>query len=296
MGIINFGSINLDFVYQVVRFAKKGETIKALDFQRFAGGKGFNQSLALARAGASPRHIGRVGEDGRRLIDLLQSEGVDIADIEIGRAPTGHAIIQVDEAGENSIIVYGGANREISSRLIENACANLSETDWVLMQNEINGLETILRTASERGSRVIFNPSPMEKSLLDLPLHLVHTFLINRSEGEALSGEQTPDRIIEKLEQRFPDATLVLTLGDQGAFYSNDGTHIRVPSRKIEVVDTTGAGDTFAGYFLASLHLGSAPEEALQKACRASEICVSRPGAADSIPRRVDLDAQSSVL
>ena len=296
MCIINFGSINLDFVYQVVRFAKNGETIKALDFQRFAGGKGFNQSLALARAGASPRHIGRVGEDGRWLVDLLQSEGVDIAHIEIGPAPTGHAIIQVDESGENSIIVYGGANREISSQLIENACAHLNETDWVLVQNEINGIETILRTASEQGSRVIFNPSPMEKSLLDLPLHLVDTFLINRSEGEALSGEQAPDRIIEKLERRFPDATLILTLGDQGAFYSKDGAHIRAPSRKIEVVDTTGAGDTFAGYFLASLHAGSTPEEALQKACRASEICVSRPGAADSIPRRDDLDTQRSAV
>ena len=136
----------------------------------------------------------------------------------------------------------------------------------------------------------------MEKSVLDLPLHLVDTFLINRSEGEALSGEKIPNRIIEKLEQRFPDATLVLTLGDQGAFYSKDGSHIRVPSRKTEVVDTTGAGDTFAGYFLASLHAGSTPEEALQKACRASEICVSRPGAADSIPRRIDLDGESGAL
>ena len=158
MCIINFGSINLDFVYQVVRFAKNGETIKALDFQRFAGGKGFNQSLALARAGASPRHIGRVGEDGRWLVDLLQSEGVDIAHIEIGRAPTGHAIIQVDESGENSIIVYGGANREISSQLIENACADLNETDWVLVQNENRAGSSFIDSPGFGPKKAVFAP------------------------------------------------------------------------------------------------------------------------------------------
>ncbi|MEE3328664.1 MAG: ribokinase [Myxococcota bacterium] len=289
MRIINFGSINLDFVYQVDHFVQPGETMKAVDFHRFAGGKGFNQSIALARAGSPPQHVGQVGEDGRGLVEQLKSEGVDVSRVEIGPAPTGHAIIQVDASGENSILVYGGANREISSSSLEAACSSLNGDDWVLIQNEISGLETIIRLASEQGSRIVFNPSPMEDSLLDLPLEQVDTFLINRSEGEALSGKTTPEHIIEELKRRFPDATLVLTLGAQGVLYANREHEIRVDAQSVEVVDTTGAGDTFAGFFLASLHGGATAEEALQRACRASAICVSRAGAAASIPQESEL-------
>ena len=284
MSIINFGSINLDFVYQVDHFAQPGETIKALDFQRFAGGKGFNQSIALARAGAAPRHVGQIGEDGRGLIEQLRDEGVDVGAIQVGSGPTGHAIIQVDASGENSIIVHGGANRELGSRHLEEACSALEEDDWVLIQNEINGLETLIPLVSNRGSRIIFNPSPMEEGLLELPLERVGTFLINRSEGQALSGRESPEEIIQELRLRFPETTIVLTLGDQGAIYSAPEQEIRAGAQKAEVVDTTGAGDTFAGYLLASLHGGEAPEEALKRACRAAAVCVSRPGAAASIP------------
>ena len=289
MGIINFGSINLDFVYRVDRFVEPGQTIHALNLQRFAGGKGFNQSIALARAGVCPRHVGQVGEDGLWLVEDLRAEGVDTAGILVSNTPTGHALIQVDESGENSIIVYGGANREIPSHHIQAACSNLEESDWVLVQNEINGLETIIEMASQRGSRVILNPSPMEENLLGLPLHQVDTFLINLLEAEALSGETSPDRIVQKLERRFPNATLVITLGDQGVLYSAGGERIRVKAHRVEAIDTTGAGDTFTGYFLASLYEEASPEDALKRASRASELCVSRPGAAASIPNRIDL-------
>ena len=289
MRIINFGSINLDFVYPVEQFAQPGETIKALSLERFAGGKGFNQSIALARAGLTPTHIGQVGEDGRGLVEQLQDEGVDIRHIEVGNVPTGHAIIQVDSSGENSIIVYGGANVALSASHLEEACSTLESDDWVLIQNEINGLEKVIRLASDRGSRIVFNPSPMEDDLLDLPLERIDTFLINRSEGEALSGESAPERIIQALKSRFPEATLVLTLGAQGVLYSDKQQEIQVDAHPVETVDTTGAGDTFAGYFLASLFQGSAPEEALQRACRAAALCVSRPGAAASIPSQDEI-------
>lgn len=289
MRIINFGSINLDFVYQVEHFAQPGETIKALSFERFAGGKGFNQSIALARAGSPPIHIGQVGGDGLGLVGQLKDEGVDVNLIEVGDTPTGHAIIQVDASGENSIIVYGGANLELSPSRLEQACSTLGEDDWVLIQNEINGLEQIIQLASDRGSQIIFNPSPMQEALLELPLERVNTFLINRSEGEALSGESTPDRIIQVLRLRFPEATLVLTLGPQGVLYSNEREQLQVNAHPVDTVDTTGAGDTFAGYFLASLCQGAAPEEALQRACRAAALCVSRPGAAASIPNQGEI-------
>ena len=289
MRIINFGSINLDFVYQVEHFVQPGETMKALSFERFAGGKGFNQSIALARAGSPPNHIGQVGEDGRGLVEQLQHEDVDISRIEVVDGPTGHAIIQVDPSGENNIIVYGGANRELSPSRLEEACSTLGSDDWVLIQNEINGIEKIIRLASERGSRIIFNPSPMEADLLELPLEKVDTFLINRSEGEALSGESTPERILQELKLRFPEATLVLTLGAQGVLYSNNREEIQVDAHPVDAIDTTGAGDTFAGYFLASLCQGSAPEQALQRACRAAALCVSRSGAAASFPNQAEI-------
>ena len=289
MRIINFGSINLDFVYQVGHFVQPGETINAMSFERFAGGKGFNQSIALARAGAKAIHVGQVGEDGRGLVEQLREEGVDTSRIEIGDAPTGHAIIQVDSGGENSIIVYGGANRELSGSHLDESCSTLEKDDWVLIQNEINGIEKIIRVASERGSRIIFNPSPMEDDVLALPLERVDMFLINRSEGEVLSGESTPTRIVEELKSRFPEATLILTLGAEGVLYSTPKEEIRVDALAAEVVDTTGAGDTFAGYFLASLQQGSAPEEALNRACRAAALCISRPGAAASIPYQTEI-------
>ena len=289
MRIINFGSINLDFVYQVGHFVQPGETIHAASFERFAGGKGFNQSIALVRAGAKPVHVGQVGEDGRGLVGQLRDEGVDTSHIEIGDAPTGHAIIQVDPGGENSIVVYGGANRELSPSHLDETCSTLEEEDWVLIQNEINGIERIIRLASDRGSRIIFNPSPMEEDLLELPLERVDTFLINRSEGEALSGEREPTGIVEGLRSRFPEATLILTLGAEGVLYSNPQEEIRVDALAAEVVDTTGAGDTFAGYFLASLQQGSTPREALNRACRAAALCISRPGAAASIPHQAEL-------
>ena len=289
MRIINFGSINLDFVYQVGHFVQPGETINAMSFERFAGGKGFNQSIALARAGAKAIHVGQVGEDGRGLVEQLREEGVDTSRIEIGDAPTGHAIIQVDSGGENSIIVYGGANRELSGSHLDESCSTLEKDDWVLIQNEINGIEKIIRVASERGSRIIFNPSPMEDDVLALPLERVDMFLINRSEGEVLSGESTPTRIVEELKSRFPEATLILTLGAEGVLYSTPKEEIRIDALAAEVVDTTGAGDTFAGYFLASLQQGSAPEEALSRACRAAALCISRPGAAASIPYQTEI-------
>lgn len=290
MSIINFGSINVDFVYRVERFVKPGETLQTRDLRRFAGGKGFNQSIALARAGTPPRHVGRVGGDGRWLVEMLQNEGVDTQAIELGNTPTGHAIIQVDDAGENSILVHGGANREISQVHLDRVCSDLRERDWVLLQNETNGLAGVMEQASKRGSTVILNPSPMDERLLELPLQHVNTFLINRAEGEALSDEQEPRHIVDALGARFPNAAVVLTLGAQGALYAHGDERLHVPAEPVQAVDTTGAGDTFAGYFLAEVYSGTEPEHALRVACQAAGRCVTRSGAAASIPLKSQLD------
>ncbi|MDG2334410.1 MAG: ribokinase [Myxococcota bacterium] len=290
MSLVNFGSINLDFVYRVQALVRPGETVQSLSLERFAGGKGFNQSLALARAGAEVRHVGSVGEDGRWLVEMLATEGVDIRNVEVVETPTGHAIIQVSARGENSILVHAGANRELSGSQLERACVDLGDGDWVLLQNETNAPEFVLAEASKRGFRVILNPSPLDSSLLDLPLDRVDTFLVNEVEGEALAGEADPDRVLGAMRKRFPAADIVLTRGEQGAAFSGrDGTSAYAGAESVEVIDTTGAGDTFAGFYLAALLSGANPQSALVAGCRAAAHCVSRPGAAPSIPRVSDL-------
>ena len=289
MSIVNFGSINIDLVYRVDRFVQPGETIHALDHQRFAGGKGFNQSIALARAGASPHHVGRVGPDGRWLVDLLRDEGVGVEGIESCEVPTGHAVIQVDAQGENSILVQGGANREISNDQLTGACSALGGGDWVVLQNETNAVAAVMEAAEGKGSTIVLNPSPMDDSVLQLPLHAVDIFLLNRAEAEALSGENEVERMLDALGERYPRAAVVLTLGDRGVRFAFDGQRIEVPAEPVSAHDTTGAGDTFAGYFLAERYAGVEPAPALRMACRAAAVCVTRPGAAASIPRRSEL-------
>lgn len=289
MPILNFGSINIDFAYRVQRFAEAGETVRSLHHQLFAGGKGFNQSIALARAGAQPRHVGRVGHDGRWLVDKLHNEGVTVDEIEFGDTPTGHAIIQVDESGENNILVHGGANQEISKEHIDLVSKKFDQDVWLLLQNETNGIETILQKASERGSRIILNPSPIDEQLMSLPLHLVDLFILNRTEGTALTGERETDGIMTALERIFPKAEFALTLGQEGVMYSQSGERLYIEAERVEALDTTGAGDTFAGFFLAELHAGADLKKALEIACRASALCVTRPGASDSIPKKFEL-------
>jgi ribokinase len=290
MPIVNFGSINLDFVYRVERLVAPGETIQTLSQQRFAGGKGFNQSIALARAGAQVRHVGRVGEDGQWLVNMLAEEGVETGDIEFAMTPTGHAIIQVDARGENSILVHGGANRDLTKDALVRVCATLSAEDWVLLQNETNAPATVMALAGQRGSKVVFNPSPLDASVLELPLGGVDTFIVNSIEGGGLSGETEPGRILDAMQERYPNAATVLTLGDRGALYARDGIRLEVAAESVEVVDTTGAGDTFAGYWLAEMAIVGDPERALHLACRAAARCVQRPGAAVSIPLRSALE------
>jgi ribokinase len=286
MPIVNFGSINLDFVYRVERLVAPGETIHALSQERFAGGKGFNQSIALARAGARVRHVGKVGEDGRWLVEMLKEEGVETRDIDYAAIPTGHAIIQVDARGENSILVHGGANREFTQDALARACSTLNREDWVLLQNETNAPARVIESAARKGSRVVFNPSPLDASILDLPLGRVDTFLVNRVEGQGLSGESEPDRILDAMQERYPNAATVLTLGDQGVVYARGSVRLKTAAESVQAVDTTGAGDTFAGYWLAETASSGDPERALRLACRAAADCVGRPGAAASIPRR----------
>ena len=293
MSIVNFGSINLDLVYNVERFVRPGETLRAGDHRRFAGGKGLNQSIALARAGTPPRHVGCVGEDGGWLVETLRKEGVGTRGIRVVRAATGHAVVQVDAVGENCILVHGGANHAISGDQIDRACRDLGPGDWVLLQNETNAVAAVMEKAAAKGSRLAFNPSPFDACLSDLPLDAVDTFLLNQAEAAALSGEGDVPRILDALAERYPKAGIVLTLGARGVAYAEGSLRLEVAAESAAALDTTGAGDTFTGYFLSETYRGSEPLPALQTAGKAAAICVTRLGAADSIPRLSELTPAS---
>lgn len=289
MRILNYGSLNVDEVLTVPHFVRPGETISVLSRAVFSGGKGLNQSVALARAGASVTHLGAVGADGAFLVELLQSAGADISAIRTLDEPTGRAIIQVEPAGQNSILLLAGANAVFDPAHIEGTLARFAPGDWLLTQNETANPAFVIEHAKKRGLSVAFNPSPFDSSILSLPLSLVDLFFVNEIEGAALSGETEPEQIASALLSRYPNARIVLTLGEHGAIYADKNERFHVPARQVNVVDTTAAGDTFTGYFLASLVRGEPARACMERATFASALAVSKPGAAPSIPYKEEL-------
>jgi ribokinase len=287
--ILNFGSLNIDYVYQVDHFVRPGETLSCESFNKFAGGKGNNQSVALARAGASVFHAGKVGKDGIWLKEKLEDEGVDVSNIEISDGASGHAVIQVNKEGENSIIIHGGANQEIQAAGALKVINKFSEGDHLLLQNEISETGEIIKQGHEQGLKIVLNPAPMDEKVLEYPLELIDYFIVNEVEGEQLTGENDPELIIEAMRKKFTGSHVILTLGEKGAVYAKNDTLIKVPAKKVTAIDTTAAGDTFTGYFLAFLLEGTDIECCMEIACSAAAKCVTKEGAVDSIPKRAEL-------
>ena len=289
MRILNFGSLNIDHVYSVDHFVRPGETLAADAYARFCGGKGCNQSIALARAGAKVLHAGRIGADGLWLKQVLSDAGADVSLLLTDEGPSGHAIIQVSRDAENSIILFGGANKRIDKAQIDSSIAKMSKGDALLLQNEINAMPEIMQAAHEAGLKIFFNPAPMGQEVKGYPLELVSCFILNEIEGAELSGGNGTDDVLAKLRARYPEADVLLTLGSKGAVFSGKAGDFKVKAEKVKAVDTTAAGDTFIGYFLAALSEGQGPESALKLATKAAAITVTRKGAAESIPFRKEL-------
>jgi len=287
MRVLNFGSLNIDNVFAVQEFVRPGETLAAKSFSRGAGGKGLNQSIALARAGVSVSHAGKIGPDGIFLKETLSADGVDVSFVDVSPNEfTGSAMIQVSSSGENCIILYGGANQNISRSQIERAFETFSSEDILLIQNEINSLDLIMHKAAEKGMRIFFNPAPMTDNVFELPLNLVDTFIVNEIEGAMLARSE--DDVLQVLRQKYSNSNILLTLGSRGAFYLAKGEVKPVfsPACKVEkVVDTTAAGDTFTGYFISGIIRGLSPADALLLASQAAALCISAPGASSSLPR-----------
>lgn len=286
MKILNFGSLNLDYVYRVEHMVQPGETLAASGMEVFCGGKGLNQSIALARAGAEVYHGGLVGEEGEMLRQAIADSGADTSCIRTVDGKSGHTIIQVDQHGQNCILLYGGANRSMTRAFVDQVLSKFERGDILLLQNEINELPYMIDRAYERGMEIILNPSPYDKNLQDCDFGKISMFLLNEIEGEQITGVSAPEEILSNLRETFPGIKVVLTLGSQGAIYQDQEQRCRQGIYCVEAVDTTGAGDTFTGYFIASMIQGQPPQECLAMAAKASAIAVSRAGAAPSIPQR----------
>lgn len=285
------GSLNLDFVYQVDSIVSPGQTIKSLEVQTHLGGKGGNQSIALARAGANVSHIGSIGADGIELRRNLESNGVNVQFVRVGEVRTGHAIIQVQRSGQNAIIVEAGANGSISEELIRTALETAEPEDWLLAQNETNLVPWAIEYAKKRGVRIAYNPSPFDAETVTAVLPYLDLIILNETEGRDLTGESDPLLIIKGVRGRAPRLDIALTLGGDGAYLaSNEETYFQ-PAQKVTAVDTTGAGDTFLGYLLGSHTRGIDKKNALERASRAAAVCVTRRGAAASIPLAVEIDS-----
>lgn len=284
MKIFNFGSLNMDKVYRVKEFVRSGQTVSALDLYTYPGGKGLNQSVAVARAGGQVYHVGCVGEDGEFLKQFLLSNHVHCDFVKDVEGFSGHAVIQVDQKGQNCIIVYPGANHKLEREYIDQVFEVIQKDDIILLQNEINLVDYVMAKGRERGARIVLNPSPVTDELQSFPLELVRTFILNEIEAMYISGEAEIEDMLKALEVKYPESEIVLTLGEKGSVYRFKGNEQRFGIFKTDSTDTTGAGDTYCGYFLACSALGMTPFDACVYASAAAAIAVSKKGAASSIP------------
>lgn len=293
MKILSFGSLNVDLVYKVPHVVAKGETLSSTSVNTYPGGKGLNQSIALGKAGAEVYHAGAIGEDGKFLVECLEDAGVNTKFVKVlPNMKSGHAIIQNTEDGDNCIILFGGANQAITREQVDEVLAEFESGDFVILQNEINELKYIVEQAHAKGMQVVLNPSPMNAVINDLPLEYVSYFLLNEIEAGQILGEtvEDPDVIIAKLAERFPNAKVVLTLGGDGSAFSDGKQVVRQGIYKVKTVDTTAAGDTFTGYFIAGEAKGQAVELSMDMAAKAAAITVSRPGAGVAIPTLAEVE------
>ena len=289
MKLLDFGSLNIDHTYQLPHLVRPGETLASDSYHKSEGGKGFNQAVALAKAGQEVYLAGAIGQDGLFLRDYLQELGVHTEHLCVLDAPTGHAMIQLDTEGQNCIILFGGTNGMITEAMIDEVLADFGAGDYLLLQNEISHVDSILRAAHAKGMHIILNPSPMSPELLTWPLELVEWFILNEIEGADITGKTQPEEMLDELLRRYPACHVVLTLGERGSVYADAAQRIDQSIVTAHTVDTTAAGDTFTGYFIHALLQGEAIQQALKTAACASAITVSRPGAGRSIPTAAEV-------
>ena len=284
MKVLNFGSLNLDYTYQVPHIVREGETISSNDVQMHLGGKGFNQSVALARAGVPVYHAGLVGEEGLDFYDACQECGIKTDYIKTVTGRCGHTIIQVDDEGQNSIVLFGGANQKNTKEYVDEVLKNFETGDILLLQNEVNELPYIIDQAFAKGMTIVLNPSPMNEIIDECDLGKVSIFVLNETEGQQLTGQTTPTTIVSAMEASFANAKIVLTLGKGGSIFHHGDEELYQAAFDVDTVDTTAAGDTFTGYLIAGILKKQPMRDVLVNASKAAALAVKKQGAAQSIP------------
>lgn len=296
--VLCFGSLNIDYTYRVDHFAVKGETVPSAGLNLFTGGKGLNQSVALARAGLTVEHAGAIGRDGEFLLEFLNSNGVDTSRVEVMRdVRTGNAIIQNDAAGDNCIILYGGANREVSRGYVDRILDSYMLGDYCIVQNEISETPYILEKAHAKNITTVLNPSPVSEELRKVNPDLIDILILNNIEAgqlcdcsPAIDTPESVDRLIDALHRKYSHARIVMTMGVLGSVYFDGIKRVRQEAYGAPVVDTTAAGDTFTGYFLAGIIAGLSVEDSMNRASVAAALSVMKAGAAPSIPGGQEVD------
>ena len=284
--ILNFGSLNIDHVYRVDAFVRPGETKSSLSLEDHCGGKGLNQSVAAARAGAAVLHAGLIGRDGNMLLEKLVESGVDCSLLEHSEGVSGHAIIQVDDRGQNCILLHGGTNRMMTEEYVEHALDAFGGSGLVLLQNETNLVGSIIAHAKAKGLMTALNAAPMDEAVFSYPLEQLDWLIVNEVEGAAIARCTREEDILPALERAYPHLNVLLTLGERGSVCVCGGEQTRFGAYRVKAADTTAAGDTFLGYFLNETINGAEVSDALALATAASALCVQVMGAADSIPPR----------
>lgn len=293
MKVLNYGSLNIDNVYTVDHFVRSGETMSSIQMEIFPGGKGLNQSIALAKSGVQVWHAGAVGKsDGDFLLELMEKVGVHVELVSKLPVKTGHAIIQRNRKGQNCILLFGGANQQVIKEQVDEVMEHFSEGDFLILQNEISEIGYIIEKAHEKKMKIVLNPSPMDEKIFTYPLKYVDYFILNEIEAKDLCGQDgTGEELLERVSAKFPSAKIALTLGEEGSIYKDGEMIIQQSIFEVETVDTTAAGDTFTGYLIGGLVQGETPRKAMENAAKAAAIAVSRSGAAPSIPYRSELES-----
>lgn len=294
MKVLVYGSINIDLVFSVDHILTPGETLNSKSLKQSAGGKGANQAAALAKAGSDVYFAGKAGEGSKWILDLLQSYNVKLDYLSYSPNPNGQAIIQLDrKSKQNAILLFSGSNGEVTQEEIDNTLSHFEAGDCLVLQNEIPHIDYLINQAYEKDMYIVLNPSPMNEVITSLDLQKVNLLVVNENEGAALanlSEDSDYIDILNKLESLYPSTELVLTAGSRGAYYQANGNMVFSSATKVKPLDTTGAGDTFLGYFLTYKNEGMSPENALLEACYAAGIAVSRFGAMQAIPTREEVD------
>lgn len=286
MTVFCLGSINIDNVYRLPHLPQAGETLAATEHKQGLGGKGVNQSIAALRAGALVVHIGAIGKNDPWIEGELTRHGVSLTSIARVNASTGHAIIAVDDAAENQIIIFSGANLQQSMECLEAALSDAKPGDILLLQNETSHQVEAAQRARALGMKVFYSAAPFALEPLQAVLPFATHILLNAGEAEALvkaTGIALAD---------LPVEAVIVTRGSQGAEWISAGLEpLFVPSFRVTPVDTTGAGDCFAGSLAAALDQGAPQEKAMRYAAAAAALQVTKLGAADAMPTRQQVEA-----